>query len=386
MIKPIGVGAIIFLIHLSAEAASFTGLGDLPGGLFQSEAWDLSDDGTVVVGTSMSGGDQSTGYIRQAFRWTQATGMVGLGFLPGYTTNSRAFAVSGDGAIIVGRSESASGVQAFRWTQGAGLVGLLDLAGGSAKSGAYAISSDGTVIAGEGTNTSGTQAVRWSNGGPITLIGDLAGGTVESRMFGANSDGTVLVGLGYDATGQQATRWTQSGGLIGLGDLPGAVFRSSANATSANGSVVVGFATSASGTEAFRWTQASGMVGLGDLPGGSFSSYASDVTADGSVIVGYSTGTIATNEAFIWTSSGGMQTLLNVLLANGATGLAGWQLNGIESISADGKWVVGLGRNPAGQSEAFLANITPIPIPAAAWLLGSALAGLTALRRHAAVA
>ena len=39
--------------------------------------------------------------VVEAFRWTQATGMVSLGLLPGHCA-SRASAVSGDGSIVVG--------------------------------------------------------------------------------------------------------------------------------------------------------------------------------------------------------------------------------------------------------------------------------------------
>ena len=38
----------------------------------------------------------------EAFRWTQATGMVGLGDLPGGSFNSIAWGVSADGSVVVG--------------------------------------------------------------------------------------------------------------------------------------------------------------------------------------------------------------------------------------------------------------------------------------------
>ena len=42
----------------------------------------------------------------EAFRWTQFTGMVPLGVIPGYE-NSYALATSGDGNVIVGYCDSA---------------------------------------------------------------------------------------------------------------------------------------------------------------------------------------------------------------------------------------------------------------------------------------
>ena len=58
--------SVLSLFAAPAQAASFKGLGyAFPKG--------ISADGSVVVGQSRD----------QAFRWTQATGMVGLGDLPG---------------------------------------------------------------------------------------------------------------------------------------------------------------------------------------------------------------------------------------------------------------------------------------------------------------
>ena len=37
----------------NAQTASFQGIGDLPGGIFDSRAYDISPDGSVVVGRSI---------------------------------------------------------------------------------------------------------------------------------------------------------------------------------------------------------------------------------------------------------------------------------------------------------------------------------------------
>jgi probable HAF family extracellular repeat protein len=58
-------------------------LGDLPGGEFHSVAIGVSADGSVIVGPS----DSASGY--EAFRWTSDGGMVGLGDLPGGWFQSR---------------------------------------------------------------------------------------------------------------------------------------------------------------------------------------------------------------------------------------------------------------------------------------------------------
>ena len=106
-------------------AASFTALGDLPGGSIESYATGVSSDGSVVSGWSISASGN------EAFRWTQTSGMVGLGDLPGGNFNSKASGITSDGSMIMGWSTSTSGKEAFRWTQTSGMVGLGDLQGGS---------------------------------------------------------------------------------------------------------------------------------------------------------------------------------------------------------------------------------------------------------------
>ncbi len=66
---------------------AFEGLGDLPGGIQGSFASDVSADGTVVVGIA------NVAFIPgltdlEAFRWTRSAGMIGLGDLPGGEFNS----------------------------------------------------------------------------------------------------------------------------------------------------------------------------------------------------------------------------------------------------------------------------------------------------------
>jgi hypothetical protein len=76
-----------------------------------------------------------------------------------------------------------------------------------------------------------------------------------------------------------------------------------------------------------------------------------------------------------------MQRLFDILLANGATGLDGWTLFKALDVSEDGQWVAGYGINPLGNYEAFLANISPVPIPAVGWLLVPASGALRWLKR-----
>lgn len=371
---------LLLTLHASlTHAATFGGLGDLPGGAFNSAANAVSADGSVIVGASQS----AAGY--EGFRWTLESGIVGLGDLPGGSFSSPASRVSADGLTIVGSSVSASGPEAFRWTSATGITGLGDLPGGSFQSGALGVSADGSTIVGYGVTTAGfgeigQRAVRWVSGGsPASLAS-----TDYSYANAVSSDGLTIVGR-LNTGDNQAFRWTLATGMVGLGYLPGGYSYSDALSISANGSVIVGqaFHSVSSESEAFSWTEATGLVGLGDLPGGTFYSYAWDASSDGSLIVG--TGRSATgDEAFLWDSAHGMRNLRDVLISDyGVTNLTGWTLSAARGISADGQTIVGDGINPSGQTEAW--RVTGVPEPSSALLLlsGSLLLLLRrSLRTH----
>ncbi|MBX3376388.1 MAG: hypothetical protein KF678_05230 [Phycisphaeraceae bacterium] len=139
-----------FVMNLATR--QFIGLGALQGTAFNSVAYGVSGDGSIVVGASSFGAQET-----QAFRWTSTGGMQGLGYLPSptwLTKYSIADAVSADGQVIVGRSRSnnsQNGLEGFRWTQATGMVGLGDLPGGSFQSFAFAANADGSVIVGMAT-------------------------------------------------------------------------------------------------------------------------------------------------------------------------------------------------------------------------------------------
>jgi uncharacterized membrane protein len=91
-------------------------------------------------------------------------------------------------------------------------------------------------------------------------------------------------------------------------------------------------------------------------------SAAYDVTPDGAVIVGKSliTSSSASERAFRWTSKTQMQDLHRELLNAGVTAAQNWVLFSANSVSTDGRVIVGYGFNPAKQWEAFRA-VLPVP-------------------------
>ena len=87
------------------------GIGDLPGGEFGSWAVDVSANGKVIVGQGSS--DKG----REAFRWDQSSGMVGLGILgnPYEDYQAARSAVTQDGSVILGWSGFGLDTTAFVW-------------------------------------------------------------------------------------------------------------------------------------------------------------------------------------------------------------------------------------------------------------------------------
>jgi probable HAF family extracellular repeat protein len=105
----------------------------------------------VVVGEA---GYDSAGN-EHAFRWTEETGMVDLGTLPG-RIESFAYGVSGDGSVIVGHCQRGGPYRAFRWTQAGGMQSVNDWLGVPistvAFKSAYGVSANGNAVVGQMPN------------------------------------------------------------------------------------------------------------------------------------------------------------------------------------------------------------------------------------------
>ena len=319
--------------------ASFTALGFLPGeSLSITEG--ISGDGSVVVG--YSGAGSST----KAFRWSQSSGITGLGDSPhlGY-----AYAASFDGSIVGG----VKGDRPCIWIDGE-LIYLADDNHPMQPAAVQAVSADGTVLAGSGRPE---RAFMWTAASGIVELARPADADITHGM-GISGDGSIIVGECDRYGGKEATAWSDPTVAIPLGDLDGGELYSRATGISAGGTVIVGQATGASGREASRWTSLSiaGLEGLGDLPGGAYRSHAWDASGDGSIIVGYGT-TPQGLEAFIWDQTNGMRNLKNVLENDYGLDLTGWILRDALGVSDDGTVIAGWGKNPTGGDETFVAVI-----------------------------
>ena len=361
----------------------FQGLGDLPGGDFDSIAKDVSADGRVVVGMSIIFGDAADSLSLprfEAFRWEDGV-MVGLGDLPGGPFYSQAAAVSADGSVVVGLSliSEGGGSEAFQWRDGA-MTGLGQLTPGEVYSRAEGVSADGSVIVGYGVSDSVISAFRYFKGA-FDILDDLPGGGSTTIAYDVTPDGQIVLGTCSPSSGgSEVCRWV---GIVpeALGVLPGGLW-GYAYAVTPDGSVIVGSSGSTEGHQAFRWEDGV-MVGLGDLPDRSYPGFdtdAEDVSADRSVIVGYN----GAGRAIIWTRTGGIHDLQHLLTTLYGVDLTGWSLERAYGVSANGRTIVGYGTNPSGDREAWIVRLPPTPtIPAVG---GVGLALLIVLLAGAGVA
>jgi len=274
------------------------GLVPIPGlsGSSAEVASGISGDGTTVVGWGEG----------QAFRWTASTGTVWLGYLPGIKVTSEAWATSFFGDVVVGQANTydpqcdCNGtVEGFRWTEATGMIGLGGLPGESVWSWASDISADGSRIAGSALSGGSNHAVIWDADDGVILLG--AG---NFSAGGISSDGSTAVG---ESNGL-AARWSLVSGVEFLGGLDGWQ-RSEAQAASADGRVVVGGFISPDGQDygpGFIWDDVNGMRSVQEVLesaglnlDGMILHEARSISDDGLTVVGWGTNSLGATRAWI---------------------------------------------------------------------------------------
>jgi len=342
----------------------FQGLGFINPTYPSSTAQGISPDGTTVVGYSY----YSSSIYSEAFVWRGGT-MTPLGFLvpscpnpnPSYLScNSAAAGVSAQGVIVgTGFAPATNGVpqdqpdEAFI-SSGGSMTGLgyLFTSYPNEESQAFAIVGQsglavGSSASGANQGVNITEAVMFQNGAPVGL-GFLATGNNEfSEARGVSPNGQVIVGDSINSDGiYQPFTW-QGGTMTAL--TSPYVESAYALGVSASGSVVVGYVGSYS--QGVRWVNGTPSL----LPG---TSAIFGVSANGNVAVGYSI-PISIPVAVRWTPALGSQTIQSVLTAAGVSD-SGWTLTDAFAVSADGTTITGIGTDPNGHTQAWIARL-PAP-------------------------
>ncbi len=154
----------------------------------------------------------------EAFVWSKATGMQGLGFLPG-GDYSAAEAINRFGQVV-GASNGNNVFYAFIWSKTTGMQNLGKLPGydGSA---AYAINNLGQVAGlSDCFNCSlETHATLWSKTKGSMLDLGVLPGALSSGAFGINNVGQVVGAVFYSLNDNRAFVWSPSTGMLDLNTL-----------------------------------------------------------------------------------------------------------------------------------------------------------------------
>lgn len=157
----------------------------------------MSADGKVVVGWS-----NSTRWM-EAFRWTEAGGSSGLGVLPGHA-NSSAEAVNADGSVVVGSSSEDQTLPgftstAFIWTEPNGMTAIEGFPDRTIRAEATGVSGDGRRVVGwyriagpeddpnvdPNVDDYGTYGFVWEPNTGLQTIGDFISRLASSNHFNA---------------------------------------------------------------------------------------------------------------------------------------------------------------------------------------------------------
>jgi probable HAF family extracellular repeat protein len=245
---------------------------------------------------------------------------------------------------------------------------------GGTNSTAHAINASGHVV-GVSDVTGNNTSHAFFYDGSMHDLGTL-GGTLSSAN--AISDDGIIVGISTIAGNVEQHAFMFDGAMHDLGTLGGTY--SSASDVSSNG-FIVGTSYLASsnshpfGFHAFLYDGA--LHDLGTL-GGIFS--AAYMVNDMGWVIGMSDIDHLGNSAYFLYDGETMYNL-NMLLANTSSNI---NIMNVLNLDNNGN-LIALGRDISGNNPAdhvYRFNLTTVPIPAAAWLLGPCLAGLIGLRRR----
>lgn len=350
--EPVGTNAqgyaITTAVNVSADGSAVIGSTSVSGSaLFLPFIW-RSDTGLFVITNSTAllaydvanGGnraalsdlDPQTG-DRRALLWSRTNGLQSLGkLLNAQDSHVEPMAISANGKVIVGRAKTPNAPgfftwEAFKWSAETGMVGLGDIVGDPQRdryySQAVGVSADGRVIAG---------TVRY-------------GGTEPDGAFG------------YYAP----ARWANGVGPLYLAPSPHGDLDYGALGISANGRFIV--AASSIGTfedtvyYALRWSDENGYTILHE---GSKLFTPHEISDDGKVVVGDGGGESGVPVAMIWTAERGLMRLQTLLIELGANpGL--FTLEYAAAVSADGRVIVGYGKDVDGNRRGYRAMLRDLP-------------------------
>jgi len=230
------------------------GNGGAGAGVTYGSAYDISGDGSTVVGLSYGAGGCATSSIR-GFKWTAAGGTVVLPKANSFLTAGRANVVNYNGSVIAGWDDSSQGFRrAEVWN---GTTPTVLLYQGQFIGEALEVSRDGHYVSGHSSSSTSGQAWRYNNTTHVVeLMGNLGAGWDTGNASCMNDTSTLLGGYSTNSStgGQAPTIWTAQLHWSNFGTLLSAqgintagILLGSVNAMSADATVMTGVANSIQG-------------------------------------------------------------------------------------------------------------------------------------------
>lgn len=356
--------ALILSTFVSANASALTyniiDLGTLGGSPSIGYGVNASNQ---VAGTS-----RVTGTIDHAFFYNGS--MNDIGKLPGGShSNGRDI---NDSGLVTGYSNFTSGGlinHAFIYNTSTSAWTDLGTLGGIHSRG-YGINNSASVT-GESNTASGATHAFLYDGSTMNDIGTLGGSFSTGQTI---NDSGQVAGISTTSTGSTRAFFYDGTSMSDLGTLGGTFSRG--YGINNSGHVTGESATTgAINPHAFLY-DGSSMNDLGTLGGSDSIGYG--VNAGGQVVG--SSQITAGGPDFAFLHDGA--TMLDLCVISDCT-MAGWTDLQVAYAINDNGAITGFG-HIGGQTHAFLA--TPVPAPAAVWLMGSALLGLAGFRKNRAVA
>ncbi len=204
-------------------------LGHLPG-YAETAAYASSTSGDVVFGAAET--PWFSGTVGEPVRWTQQTGFVGLGPVPGGGQTGRALDCTADGSEAVGWGSNGDTDVAFRWTLESGYRVYPNFTAFSV------VSPTGDWVVGD-SNTMGL--ARMGRSGAVEPL-DPSGTWSDMIPAAMSDDGSIIIGEGEipTSTGDELFIWTESEGIARFADyvaLRGIQFPSDLNIARSQGSI-----------------------------------------------------------------------------------------------------------------------------------------------------
>ena len=337
-------------LEVRALLATFQALGP------DTTATAVSANGSVVVGTLdvVYGGP---------FYWRGSGGVVLLHNSAGNPLGvlSKPTGVSQDGSVIVGGSVSGGGGgPAFEWANG--VAAPIPQLASAQTSIADSVSADGSIIAGD-IQTGSTISGFTLTGTNLEIIPP-SSLNLTTRQTIMSANGAVVAGNIWSGFGTPTAYQWENGAVVRLPGYSGQ--SSTATAVSPDGSIVVGSVGygNSGNQEPYEWTN--GVVTPLSLPSGFTEGSALGVSNDandGPTIVGYISTNGLTSTAFIWNQTDGIQNLEEVLTTYDglSSELKGWTLTQATAITPNGNIIVGIGLDPQRQEEGWIVNLSAPP-------------------------